>query len=153
MIKFLITPLILLTIIVPSCYFQLQLDRFFNNNIVIFTYTISSIIFSIVFSNISTYNYEIIKNYKLMNTLYNNIKKEKNNLLISFIRNSFLVLFFYFTLSVEIINKILIQFIPLISISYSIFYIISLSSIFTSKKEIIDQIHEEEQIIKSSHIK
>ena len=79
MIKFLITPLILLTIIVPSCYFQLQLDRFFNNNIVIFTYTISSIIFSIVFSNISTYNYEIIKNYKLMNTLYNNIKKEKNN--------------------------------------------------------------------------
>lgn len=88
-----------------------------------------------------------------MNTLYNNIKKEKNNLLISFIINSFLVLFFYFTLSVEIINKILIQFIPLISISYSIFYIISLSSIFTSKKEIIDQIHEEEQIIKSSHIK
>lgn len=152
--KFIITTLfIILLLIGITSFFQLQLDRFFDKDIVNFTYTISSIMFSIVFSNISTYNYEIIKNYKLMNRLYNNIKKEKNSLLISFLINSFLVLFFYLTLSVEIINKVLIQFIPLISIGYSICYIMSLSSIFKSKKEIIDQIHEEEQILKSSHIK
>lgn len=152
----LITVIIKLAITFINPHFQLQLDKLFDKDIVIFSYTISSIIFSIVFTNISTYNYEIVKNYKLMNVLYNNIKNEKNNLLTSFIINSIIVFCFYLINSIQIlneINRILSQAIPLISISYSIYYIMSLSSIFTSKKEIIDRIHEEEQMIKSSHIK
>lgn len=73
----LITVIIKLAITFINPHFQLQLDKLFDKDIVIFSYTISSIIFSIVFTNISTYNYEIVKNYKLMNVLYNNIKNEK----------------------------------------------------------------------------